>query len=74
MPNTKPVIDSPDRVSDVHNKALELAPVHVLQIGAVTKDQKGETLADIEGMIEAGIPAISEEDVYKRQIWVTGAY
>ena len=61
MPNTKPVIDSPDRVSYVHNKALELAPVHVLQIGAVTKDQKGETLADIEGMIEAGIPAISED-------------
>lgn len=61
MPNTKPVIDSPDRVQYVHNKAHELAPVHVLQIGAVTKQQKGEELADIEGMIEAGIPAISED-------------
>lgn len=61
MPNTKPVIDCADRVQYVHNKAKELAPVHVLQIGAVTKQQKGEELADIEGMIQAGIPAISED-------------
>lgn len=61
MPNTKPVIDSADRVSYVQNKARELSPVHVLQIGAVTKGQKGEELADIEEMIEQGIPAISED-------------
>lgn len=61
MPNTKPVIDCADRVNYVHNKAKELAPIHVLQIGAVTKQQKGEELADIEGMIKAGIPAISED-------------
>jgi dihydroorotase len=61
MPNTKPVIDCADRVNYVHNKAKELAPIHVLQVGAVTKQQKGEELADIEGMIKAGIPAISED-------------
>lgn len=61
MPNTKPVIDCADRVNYVHNKAKDLAPVHVLQIGAVTKGQKGEELADIDEMIEAGIPAISED-------------
>lgn len=61
MPNTKPVIDSPDRVLYVVNKAEEMAPIHVLQIGAVTRQQKGEELADIEGMIQAGIPAISED-------------
>ena len=55
------MIDSPDRVEYVHNKAKDLASVHVLQIGAVTKQQKGEELADIEGMIQAGIPAISED-------------
>ena len=38
-----------------------LQVLHVLQIGAVTKQQKGEELADIEGMIQAGIPAISED-------------
>lgn len=61
MPNTRPVIDVPDRVQYVQNKAKELAPVHVLQAGAVTKGEKGEELADIRGMIRAGIPAVSED-------------
>jgi dihydroorotase len=33
----------------------------VFQIGAVTKGQKGAELSDIEGMVEAGCPAISED-------------
>ena len=61
MPNTRPVIDSPDRVQYVQNKAAQLAPIHVLQAGAVTKGEKGEELADIRGMIAAGIPAVSED-------------
>ena len=61
MPNTKPVIDSPDRVDYVKVKADYSAPIHVLQAGAITKGQKGEVLADIEGMIAHGIPAISED-------------
>ena len=35
--------------------------VHILQAGAVTRGQRGEELSDIEGMVEAGIPAISED-------------
>ena len=61
MPNTRPVIDNPDRVSFVRNKAEQLAPVHVLQAGAVTRGEKGEELADIRGMIRAGAPAFSED-------------
>ena len=61
MPNTRPVIDEPDRVDYVYNKAKQLSPVHVLQAGAVTKGEKGEELADIRGMIRAGIPAVSED-------------
>jgi len=61
MPNTKPVIDNGDRVNYVHHKASQQASIHVLQVGAITKGQKGEELADIEEMIEAGIPAISED-------------
>lgn len=61
MPNTKPVVDNADVVNYVHQKAKNLGLVHVLQVGAVTKGQKGEELADIEGMIDAGIPAISED-------------
>lgn len=61
MPNTKPVIDSADRVDYVHNKAKSVAPISVLQCGAITKGQKGVELADIEAMAKAGIPAISED-------------
>ena len=61
MPNTKPVVDNPDVVNYVHNKARSERGIHVLQVGAVTKGQKGTELADIEGMVEAGSPAISED-------------
>mgnify|MGYP001040702686 CR=1 FL=1 len=61
MPNTKPVADNVDVVNYVHQKAKNLAPVNVLQIGAVTKGQNGKELSDIHGMVEAGIPAISED-------------
>lgn len=61
MPNTKPVVDNGDVVNYVHQKAKNLAPVNVLQIGAVTMGQEGETPADIHGMAQAGIPAISED-------------
>ncbi len=61
MPNTHPVIDTASRVNYVHHKAEEVSPIRVLQAGAITKGQKGKELADIEEMIEAGIPAISED-------------
>lgn len=61
MPNTRPVVDNADVVRYVHDKAKAGNCVNVLQIGAVTKGQKGEELADIEGMVEAGCPAISED-------------
>lgn len=61
MPNTSPVIDDPDRVNYVKNKAAQVSGIHVLQAGAITKGQKGEELADIEGMINAGAPAFSED-------------
>ncbi len=61
MPNTKPVVDNPDVVNYVHNKAEAVGAVHVLQVGAVTKGQQGKELSDIRGMYKAGIPAISED-------------
>ena len=61
MPNTRPVVDNPDVVNYVHNKAKAVGAVNVLQVGAVTKGQQGKELADIRGMYEAGIPAISED-------------
>lgn len=61
MPNTRPTIDSPDRVDYVRNKAEHVAPIHVLQAGSVTRGLKGEELSDIRGMAAHGIPAISED-------------
>lgn len=61
MPNTKPVIDTEKKVSEVHHRAATESPVHVIQIGAITVGQKGEELADISGMAKAGCHAISED-------------
>lgn len=61
MPNTKPVIDRPDRYAYVENKAREVSCIHVLQAGALTKDQAGKELADMEGMVQAGVKAFSED-------------
>ena len=81
MPNTKPVIDSADRVKYVQNKAKELSPIHVMQVGAITKNQAGEELADIEEMIEQGAPAISEDGksvmnarLYKNAMGIAAKY
>ena len=74
MPNTKPVVDNPDVVNYVHNKAKMVGVVNVLQVGAVTKGQKGKELSDIEGMVKAGIPAISEDgkSVMNAQLYRVG--
>lgn len=61
MPNTKPVVDNGDVVRYVMNKAEDVGLANVLQVGAITKGQRGEELADIEEMVDAGIPAISED-------------
>ena len=61
MPNTKPTADCADVIAYVHNKAKEGQCINVYQVGAVTKGQAGEELADIEGMVRAGSPAISED-------------
>ncbi len=61
MPNTKPVIDTKEKVREVMERAKTQSPVHVIQIGAVTKGQEGKELAEIAGMASAGCRAISED-------------
>lgn len=51
MPNTKPVIDSPEVVGMIDKRARAGNGVHVLCIGAITKKQAGNKLADYEGML-----------------------
>ena len=71
MPNTRPVVDNADIVSYVHNKAMTVGIVNVLQVGAVTKGQEGKELSDIKNMVRAGIPAISEDG---RSVMDSGIY
>lgn len=61
MPNTSPVIDNECVVEYIHAMASRANGVHILPIGAVTKGQQGESLADIGKMKEHGICAISED-------------
>lgn len=61
MPNTKPITDTKEMVEELHQRAAKESLIHVIQLGAVTKGEKGEELADIEGMAKAGCHAISED-------------
>jgi dihydroorotase len=61
MPNTKPPNDNPSITHYVVAEARRSSPARVFPIGAVTKEQKGETLAEIGEMFEAGIVGISDD-------------
>ncbi len=61
MPNTKPVIDTKEKVEEIHRRAKEESPVHIIQLGAITMGENGTELADIEGMAKAGCIALSED-------------
>lgn len=61
MPNTKPVIDTKEKVQELLNRAKTESLVHILPIGAVTRNQQGHDLADIKGMAQAGAVAVSED-------------
>lgn len=60
MPNTRPVNDSPSVTRFIVDKA-RTAPVRVWPIGAASVGSKGEALAEIAGMKEAGIVAVSDD-------------
>ena len=81
MPNTKPVADSAEVIRYVHDKAKTENGINVLQVGAITKGQAGVELADIEEMIAAGSPALSEDgksvmnaQLYKEAMKIAAAH
>ena len=51
MPNTDPVIDNPELISNIINKSTIL-PIYIHPIGAVTKNQKGLELSEIGEMVK----------------------
>jgi dihydroorotase len=61
MPNTLPVNDNATVTSYIVEKARKHAVVNVFPIGAITKGSKGEDLAAIGSMRQAGAIAISDD-------------
>jgi len=63
MPNTDPVNDSRSVTELILTQARELGAVPVYPIGCVTKGQRGEELAEMQDMIDAGACAFSDDGV-----------
>jgi len=61
MPNTDPVNDHRAVTELIIERAAAAGPVHVYPIGAVSVGQRGEALAEIGELVEAGCVAISDD-------------
>ncbi|MGH7884882.1 MAG: amidohydrolase family protein, partial [Thermodesulfobacteriota bacterium] len=61
MPNTNPVNDNASVTDYILLKARTEGIVNVFPIGAITREEKGEMLANIGEMFEAGCVGISDD-------------
>jgi len=61
MPNTSPVIDNAALVRAMLERGKKIGLVRLNVIGALTKGQKGEELAEVGDMAEAGAVAFSDD-------------
>lgn len=61
MPNTQPVNDNQAVTRLILDRARAAGYARVLPVGAITKGQKGEELAEIGELVEAGCVAISDD-------------
>jgi dihydroorotase len=61
MPNTKPVNDSASVTRFILDRAKGAASVHVWPIGAASVGSRGEALAEIAAMKQAGIVGVSDD-------------
>ena len=64
MPNTRPVVDTAALVRSSQARAKEVGIVHIEIIGALTKGQNGEELAEVGDMSLAGAVAFSDDGHY----------
>jgi dihydroorotase len=61
MPNTKPVNDNASVTRFILDRAKASASVRVWPIGAASVESKGEAIAEIASMKQAGIVAVSDD-------------
>ena len=61
MPNTHPVNDNASVTRSILERAAAVSPVHVWPICAASRESKGEQLADIAAMQQAGAVGVSDD-------------
>lgn len=61
MPDTDPIIDTPDKIKLVKSLAEKKSVVNLFPYSAATKGRNGEELVDMEAMVEAGAVAFSDD-------------
>lgn len=61
MPNTRPVNDNASVTRAILERAAEVSGVRIWPIGAASSGSKGEALAEIAAMKQAGIVAVSDD-------------
>lgn len=62
MANTKPVVDSPEVLSDILRRAAGL-DIHVLQAATVTRGLKGEELTDMDALRALGAAGFTDDGI-----------
>lgn len=63
MPNTRPCLDRPAVLRDLKRRIAREALVRVYPVGAVTRGQKGKSLAPLEVLKREGAVAFSDDGV-----------
>ncbi|MBI1372928.1 MAG: amidohydrolase family protein [Phycisphaera sp.] len=63
MPNTRPALDDDGRIEFVYTQAAKANLCNVYPVGAITKERKGEELAEIGLMAKAGAVAFSDDGI-----------
>ncbi|MFZ5807337.1 MAG: dihydroorotase [Verrucomicrobiota bacterium] len=61
MPNTSPPADAPNTIAWMMQKAQETGVVNVFPTGCISKEMKGELLAPIGSLKQAGVVAITDD-------------
>ena len=61
MANTDPVVDTPEQVRYVKDKAAQASGVHVYPIAAVSMGMRGEEPSDADALKKAGAIALSDD-------------
>lgn len=74
MPNTKPVIDNIDSLKKLKEKIYENSEIEIIPIGALTINQQGSEICDLNALSDQGVRLFSDDGrpVMNNSIMLTG--